>query len=256
MIDSKAIVSSNSKIGNNVRIDAFAIIEDDVEIADNCWIASHSVIRSHTRLGCNNRIHEFAVLGGDPQSIHYGGESSTLVIGDHNNIREFVTISRGTERSTGVTSIGSHNTFMAYSHIAHDCEVGDYCTFVNGTNLAGHVTVADFAFLGGFTLIHQNCRIGTFCMTGIKTVLRQDVAPYVTVSGDPAQAVSINSRGLRRHNCEDNSIRALKKVFHLYFRKNRHGKDLKKLLDQDVLSDHRVKHLIEFVLSSERGIVR
>jgi len=256
MIDSKAIVSSKSTIGKNVRIDAFAIIEDDVEIADNCWIGSHSVIRSHTRLGTDNRIHEFAVLGGEPQSIHYDGEASSLVIGSHNNIREFVTISRGTELSTGLTRIGNHNTFMAYSHVAHDCDVGDYCTFVNGTNLAGHVTVADHAFLGGFTLVHQNCRIGAFCMTGIRTVLRQDVAPYVTVSGDPAQAISVNSIGLRRNNCDRESIRALKKVFSLYFRKNKHAKDLNNLLDGDVQSKQEVKHLIEFLLSSKRGIVR
>ena len=217
MISSNAIVSAGAKIGNHVKVDPFAVVEDNVEIGDNCWIGSHSVIRSHSVIGANNRIHEHVVLGGDPQSVLYKGESTTLVIGDNNTIREFVTISRGTMQGHGTTTVGNENDVMAYCHIAHDCIITNHCTFANGTSMAGHVTVDDYAVLGGFTMIHQHCRIGTSCMTGINSVLRQDVPPYVMVNGNPASVAALNSRGLKRRQFNDESMAALKKVFHLYF---------------------------------------
>ena len=256
MIDPRAIVASNAKIGQNVKIDAFVIIEDDVEIGPGSWIGSHSIIRSHTEIGSGNRIHEFAVIGGEPQSFHYAGESTTLKIGNNNIIREFVTISRGTSAGREVTRIGDDNMLMAYSHIAHDCELGNNCIFANGSSLAGHVTIGNYAFLGGFTMVHQNCRIGSYCMTGINTVLRQDVAPYLMVTGNPAQVVSINSRGLKRNGFSLQSISALKKVFKLYFRDKVGVETLRNELDEQMREDDHVIDLIEFLGCTERGVVR
>ena len=256
MIDSTALVASNVKIGKNVRIDACVTVEDDVEIGSNTHIGSHSVIRSHTTIGENNRIHEFAVVGGEPQSIHYRGEETRLEIGNNNTIREFVTINRGTVQDRGITTIGNENYLMAYVHVGHDCEIGNHCIFVNGTNIAGHVSVGDYAFLSGFTMIHQNCRIGTHCMSGINTVLRQDVAPFVTVSGNPARAVSINSRGLSRRGITKQTIAALNKVFKLFFRQKIKLDDLRQMLDDDSCKDACVQTLLDFLQSTERGVVR
>ena len=256
MIDPRAVVASNAKIGQNSIVDAFAIIEDDVEIGPGSWIGSHSVIRSHTEIGSGNRIHEFAVIGGEPQSFHYAGEPTKLKIGNNNIIREFVTISRGTSAGREATRIGDDNMLMAYSHIAHDCEVGSNCILANGSSLAGHVTVGNYAFLGGFTMVHQNCRIGSYSMTGINTVLRQDVAPYLMVTGNPAQVMSINTRGLKRNGFNPQSISALKKVFKLYFRDKVGVETLRNELDEQVREDNHVIDLIEFLACTERGVVR
>ena len=256
MIDSTALVASNVRIGKNVRIDAYATVEDYVEIGPNTHIGSHSVIRSNTIIGEHNRVHEFAVIGGEPQSVQYHGEVTRLEIGNNNTIREFVTINRGTEQDRGITTIGNENYLMAYVHVGHDCEIGNHCIFVNGTNIAGHVSVGDYAFLSGFTMIHQNCRIGTHCMSGINTVLRQDVAPFVTVSGNPARAVSINSRGLSRRGITKQTIAALNKVFKLFFRQKIKLDDLRQMLDDDSCKDACVQTLLEFLKSTERGVVR
>ncbi len=256
MISPQAIISASAEIGQNVAIGSFSIIEDNAILGDGCQIGSHSIIRRHSQLGVNNRVAEHSVIGGDPQSIHYEGEPTTLVIGDNNTIGEFVTISRGTAQGGGTTTVGSGNVIMAYCHIAHDCVIADYCTFVNGTNIAGHTVVGEFAFIGGFTMIHQHCRIGSLCMTGINTVLRKDVAPFVTVNGNPATAISLNSVGLRRRNFDEETRAALRKVFGLYFRQRKSAKELESLLDRKTAENTRVKQLIEFLLSTQRGVVR
>ena len=256
MIDSTAILARSAKIGKNVKVDAYVTIEDEVEIGDNTHIGSHAVIRSYTEIGKNNRIHEFAVIGGEPQSIHDLGNKAKLKIGSDNTIREFVTINRGTTDDRGLTEIGDSNYLMAYVHIGHDCVVGNNCVLVNGTNVAGHVTIDDYAFLSGFTLIHQSCRIGAHCMTGINTILRQDVAPFVTVSGNPASAVSINSRGLKKRGFEKHTISALNKVFKLYFRKKVTKDCLVQELDAEDIQNESVQELIEFLKSTRRGVVR
>ena len=255
MIDPTAVVSPHAKLGENVRIDPYAVVESDVEIGDDCWLGNHSVVRSHTKIGHSNRIHEFAVLGGEPQSIHYRGEPTRLEIGDRNSIREMVTLNRGTEPGA-VTRIGSDNIIMAYTHIAHDCQIGDHCIFANGTNLAGKVSVGDHAFTGGFTLVHQNCRLGAHCMTGINTVLRQDVPPFMMVNGNPAHTKSVNVRGIRRRGFDSATISALKRVFELYFLQNMSLNELLASLEEEVKQHHNVQQFIEFLQSSERGVVR
>lgn len=256
MIDSTALVASDARIGENVKIDAYVTVEEHVEIGADTHIGRHSVIRSHTRIGEANRIHEFAVIGGEPQSVHYRGEPTRLEIGANNTIREFVTINRGTVEDRCVTTIGDSNYLMAYVHIGHDCDIGNHCVLVNGTNIAGHVCVGDYAFLSGFTMIHQSCRVGTHCMSGINTVLRQDVAPFVTVSGNPARSVSINSRGLSRRGIDQQTITALNKVFKLFFRQNVKLDDLPQMLDDKSYKHECVQTLLEFLGSTERGVVR
>ncbi len=256
MIDPTALVATNVRLGRDVTIEAYARVEDDVEIGDQSHIGSHAIVRSHTTIGSGNRIHEFAVIGGEPQSIHYKGEPTSLRIGNNNIIREFVTINRGTASDRGVTVIGNDNFLMAYVHVGHDCRIGDHCVLVNGTNVAGHVTMGDYAFLSGFTMIHQNCRIGEHCMSGINTVLRQDVAPFVTVSGNPARAVSINSRGLSRRGFSKQTIQALKKVFKLYFRQEMKLECLSSELPEEIASEPCVERLIGFLKTTERGVVR
>ena len=255
MIDPTAVVSPDAKLGENVRIDSYAIVEGDVEIGSGSWLGNHSVIRSHTRLGCDNRIHEFTVLGGEPQSIHYHGEPTRLEIGDRNSIREMVTIHRGTVPGQ-VTRLGDDNIIMAYSHIAHDCQVGNFCVFANGTNLAGHVIVGDYAFTGGFTLVHQNCRIGAHCMTGINTILRKDAPPYMMVNGNPARMKSVNSRGIRRRGFDSQTISALKVVFGLFCLQNLTLEETLAELDEKTKDNQYVQNFLEFLRTSERGVVK
>ena len=256
MIDSKAVVADRAQLGSDVKVDAFAVIEDDVSIGSGSWVGANSIIKSGTRIGENNHIHEFVSLGGTPQSTHYKGEPTELVIGDGNIFREYASLHRGTVDGGGVTRVGNDNFLMAYTHIAHDCQIGNSTIFTNGTNIAGHVEVEDFAFFGGFTLIHQRCRIGTFCMTGINTILRQDVPPYVTVTGSPAKAVSINAIGLRRRGVDESAIKELKRIYRWIFRE---GMSISKVSDRiqaGEMVSAEVKRLISFIVESERGFVR
>ncbi len=255
MIDGTANVSPQAKLGKNVRIDSYAVVEANVEIGDDCWLGNHAVIRSFTRLGHSNRIHEFAVLGGEPQSIRYRGEPTLLEIGNRNSIREMVTINRSTELGTA-TRIGDDNIIMAYSHIAHDCQVGNHCVFANGTNIAGHVSVGDHTFTGGFTLVHQNCRLGAHSMTGINTVLRQDVPPFMMVNGNPAQMKAVNVRGIRRRGYDSGTISSLKRVFELYFLKHMTLEQMLAEVDDMTKQNESVQQFIEFLRTSERGVIR
>ena len=254
MIDSTAVVSPKAKIGKNVRIESYAIVEADVVIGDNCWLGHHSVIHSHTKLGHSNRIHPFAVLGGDPQSYTYNDELTRLEIGDLNSIRELVTISRGTEPG-GMTRIGSNNMIMSYSHIAHDCQVGDNCVFANGTNIAGFVTVGDYAFFGGFTLVHQKCRVGAHSISGINTVLRRDAPPYVLCEGNPARVKYVNVTGLKRRGFEDTTISALKEVLRMYLQGTK-AEEMIASLNEEARKNQCVQMFANFLETSERGVIR
>ena len=256
MLDSRAIIGSNVKLGSNVRVGAYAIIKEGVEIGDNTSIGSHTVIHSNTIIGRNNRIHESATLGGDPQSINYQSEPTFLRIGDNNTIREYVTISRGTATGDATTHVGDRNFIMAYSHIAHDCQVNNDCVLTNSTSLAGFVEVGNCAFLGGFTLVHQHCRIGAYCMTGINSILRQDVPPFMTINGNPAKVISLNIRGLKRRNFSTETIDALKKVFRLYFRQNKQVDDILSVVDETTRTNPQVCQLLDFIRSTQRGVLR
>jgi len=181
MIHPSAIIDSKAKIADDVTIGPFSVIGPNVEIGEGTEIASHVVIEGHTKIGKNNRIFQYASIGGEPQSIAYKGEPTEVVIGDNNIFREFVTVNRGTVIDEGITSIGNDNFLMAYVHIAHDCRLGNNTIFANCASLAGHVHVGDFVIMGGFSLVHQFCRVGAHCITGIGAVCIQDVPPYTFI---------------------------------------------------------------------------
>ncbi|HYM47953.1 MAG TPA: acyl-ACP--UDP-N-acetylglucosamine O-acyltransferase, partial [Burkholderiaceae bacterium] len=203
MIHPQAIVHAQARLGANVHVGAFSIIGEDVELGDGTWIGPHVVINGPTRIGRDNKIYQFVSLGEAPQHLAYKGEPTRLEIGDRNVIREHCTLNRATVAGGGVTQVGDDNFIMAYCHVAHDCRVGSKIVFANNSSLAGHVHIGDCAVLGGFTMVHQFCRIGAYCMTAVNTVTFKDVPPYLMVGGNTAVPHGLNLRGLKRRGFSD-----------------------------------------------------
>lgn len=255
MIHSTAIIDKNAKIGSNTSVGAYSVISANVEIGDNCTIGPHVVIKGPTRIGNNNRILQFASVGEDPQDKKYAGEATELVIGDNNLIREFVTINRGTVQDRGITRIGNDNWIMSYVHIAHDCEIGNNTIFSNSASLAGHVTVQDYAILGGFTLVHQFCSVGEHAFTGMNSVIAKDVPPYILVSGHMAHPHGLNSEGLKRRGFSADSISKLKTAYKLLYRSSL-PLDVACEQIEDIPSDEVIDKFIQFIRQSSRGILR
>jgi UDP-N-acetylglucosamine acyltransferase len=212
------------------------------------------VIRGPTRIGTDNRIFQFASVGEEPQDKKYRGEETFLTIGDRNVIREYATLHRGTAQDTGETRIGSGNLFMAYSHVAHDCRIGDNVIMANAASLAGHVQVQDWAILGGFTIVHQFCRIGAHCFCAMGSVVTKDVPPYVIIGGHPAEPRGINVEGLRRREVDAESIQQLKSAFKLLYMSNRKLEDA--VAAMRALGSTRVDEIADFVADRSRSIVR
>ena len=255
-IDPQANVHPGAALGKNVSIGAFSIIEDKVVIGDDTVIEPHVIVRNHTTIGKQNHIFQFSSIGEAPQYKGFKGEPTRLVIGDRNIIREYVTLNRGTPHYTGVTKIGDDNFIMAYVHIAHDCIVGNSTTFANGSSLAGHVEVDDFAILGGFSLIHQFCKVGAHCITGIGAVCFQDVPPYIVAAGNSAEPYGINTKGLNRRGFDDSTISLLKQAYKLLYRSNLDLNTAKQEIAQLAADNAELIHLSEFLDRSERGIIR
>lgn len=257
MISDRAVIDPGAYLEEDVEIGPFCVIEGDVAIGRGTRIGSHVVIRSGTEIGRNNRIYSFASIGEDPQFAGYAGEPTRLEIGDANVIREYATLNRGStsDRGTGVTRIGNNNFLMAYSHIAHDSTLGDHIIFANGASLAGHVEVGDFAILGGFTLVHQFCRVGPHSLTGIGTVCLQDVAPYLIVAGSPAKTYGINVRGLRRRDFGDEVIAELREIYKQKFRGKTVSTNITPSEPGQSFSPESVQ-LLEFLSQSQRGVIR
>ena len=257
MISDRAIVDPGANLAQGVEIGPFSVIEEDVTIGRGTRIDSHVVVRSGTRIGQDNRIYSFASIGDDPQFAGYDGKPTRLEIGDANVIREYVTLNRGSTsaRGTGVTRVGNHNFLMAYSHIAHDSTLGDHIIFANGASLAGHVDVGDYAILGGFTLVHQFCRVGRHSLTGIGTVCLQDVAPYLIVAGNPAKTYGLNVRGLRRRGFSEDVITELREIYRRKFREKT-GQGPQDPGAQAHPSLPEAADFLEFLSQSERGVIR
>jgi UDP-N-acetylglucosamine acyltransferase len=251
-----ALVHAGARLGADVEIGAYSIIGEHVEIGDGCRIGPHVVITGHTRLGVNNRIFQFASLGEEPQDKKYAGEPTRLEIGDNNVIREFCTFNTGTTQDLGVTRVGNDNWIMAYVHIAHDCEVGDHTIFANNATLAGHVRVDDHAILGGFTGVHQFCRIGAHSITGIASVIRQDVPPYMTVAGNPVAPHGINAEGLKRRGFDTNALNALKRAYKTLYRSGLSLIEARAAIEAEAGQHPALRLLADFLASSERGILR
>jgi UDP-N-acetylglucosamine acyltransferase len=251
-----ALVHANAKLGADVRIGAYSIIGEHVEIGAGTQIGPHAVITGHTRIGLSNRIFQFVSLGEEPQDKKYAGEPTRLDIGDNNVIREFCTFNTGTVQDAGVTRIGHDNWIMAYVHVAHDCVIGNHTIFANNASLAGHVSVHDYAILGGFTGVHQFCRIGAHVITGIASVIRQDIPPFVTVAGSPAAPHGINSEGLKRRGYSADAVSAIKRAYKTLYKSGLGLKEAQSAIAAEATAQPELLLLSEFLAVSGRGILR
>ena len=213
-----ALVDAKSSLDSSVTVGPFTVIGPHVQIAAGSKIGSHCVIEGHTSIGRDNEIFQFNSLGAIPQDKKYQGEPCELIIGDRNVIREFCTFNIGTVGDQGVTKVGDDNWIMAYVHLAHDCQVGNHTIFANNTQLAGHVHVGDWAILGGFTVVHQFCRIGEHSFTAMNSLLFADLPPYVMCQGQPAEARSMNFEGLKRRGFNPEQIQAVKSIHKFLYR--------------------------------------
>lgn len=256
MIDSRAIVDANAKIAADVEIGPWSLIGPDVEIGEGTVIGPHVVIRGPSRIGRHNRIFQFASVGEDCQDKKYNGEPTRLEIGDHNVIREGVTIHRGTVQDQGLTKIGSHNLLMAYAHVAHDCIVGDHVILANNAALAGHVQVGDHAILGGFTAVHQFCRIGAHVMCGAGTVVLKDIPAYVMANGNSATPHGINAEGLKRRGFSPEALRTLRQAYKVIYRQRLTLEQSLAQLLQMRGACPELQPLIDSLQASTRGIIR
>ncbi|MFA5287032.1 MAG: acyl-ACP--UDP-N-acetylglucosamine O-acyltransferase [Candidatus Omnitrophota bacterium] len=252
-IDQTAIVSKKAKLADDVTVGPFTVINEGVSIGSGTRIGSHSLIEGNTTIGKNCEIFTGAVIGSRPQDLKYKGEKVFLDIGDNNIIREYSTFNPGTEDG-GRTIVGSGNLFMAYSHVAHDCRVGNNCVFANNATLAGHVTVEDMAVIGGLVAIHQFVRVGSLSITGGCSKVVQDIPPYSTCDGHPAAVFGLNLVGLRRHKVSRDSIKELDRAYKILFNSGFTAKHALGELEKGKIESEEVKYLINFVKGSERGI--
>lgn len=256
MIDPHALVDAAAQVAPDVVVGPYTIIGADVEIGEGTWIGPHVVIRGPTRIGRDNRIYQFASIGEASQDKKYAGEPTRLEIGDRNVIREFCTIHRGTVQDEGITRIGDDNWIMAYAHIAHDCVVENRTVFSNGASLAGHVHMGDDTILGGFTLVHQFCRIGAYSFCAMGSGVRQDVPPYVMVAGNPAKPHGINTEGLKRRGFSAAEIQAVRRAYKALYKSQLRLDDAIVRIQALAAQFPCIRILVDFLTSTTRGIVR
>ena len=256
MIHPTAIVSDKASIADDVSIGPYCVIGDDVTIGRGTTVASHVVINGPTTLGEDNRIYQFASIGDDPQDKKYRDEPTRLVIGNGNTIREYCTISRGTVDDEGVTELGDDNWVMAYVHIAHDCRIGSHTILANNVTIAGHVHVGDYVIMGGFTGIHQFCRIGAHAFLGMFSIVSQDIPAYTMIGGQPAGPKGINSEGLKRRGFTSEQIRNIKNGYRIVFRQGRKLDEAIAEIATLVDTQPELRVLLESLRASERGLIR
>lgn len=250
-----AIIDPGAKLGVGVKIGAYAVVGPGVEIGDRCEIKHHAVIDSYTTLGPENKIFQFASVGAPPQDLKYRGEPTRLELGARNMVREFATLNRGTVQGHGVTKIGSQNLFMNYSHVGHDCVIGDRNVFANSVALAGHVTICNGVILGGICAIHQFARIGDLVMVSGGSMVGKDIAPFCIAQGDRARLRGVNVIGLRRSGLSNEDIAAVRQAYrHLFLG---FGAVAKKVEDlpAELAQSAVVKRMLDFMLESKRGVM-
>lgn len=250
------MVDPSAKLAANVTVGPGTIIGPDVEIGEGTWIGPHVVIQGPTVIGKNNKIFQFASVGDAPQDKTYRGEPTRLEIGDNNIIREFCMISRGTVKGGGLTRIGNDNFFMAYSHIGHDCMIGNYVSMVNYAALSGHVTVDDYANIGGYAAVHQFCHVGAYAFIARATYVTKDVLPYVMIAGHTTSACGINTVGLRRGGFSSTAIDALRRAYKVIFRKGLTVQQAVAELEVMQQDCPEILPLINALNTATRGIVR
>lgn len=256
MIHSTAIIDATAEIDSDVSIGPYVIIGAKVKIASGTVIGPHAVLKGPTVIGRDNRIFQFASVGEEPQDKKYRGEETRLEIGDRNVIREFTTIHRGTIQDKMVTRIGNDNLFMAYTHVAHDCVVGNSVIMANAASLAGHVRVDDYAILGGFSLVHQFCRIGQYSFSAMGSVISRDMIPYVMVGGSPTRPRGINSVGLERQGFSIEAIRQIKKAYKIIYKSGLILDEAIQNLQELGEEATEVLRMVEFLQQTGRSIIR
>ena len=256
MIHSTAIIDPSAELADDVSVGPYSIIGPGVQIEAGTVVGSHVVIKGPTRIGKNNRIFQFASVGEDTQDMKYRGEPTRLEMGDHNIIREFCTIHRGTVQDKALTKIGDHNLFMAYTHVAHDCVVGNHVIMANAASIAGHVLVEDCAILGGFSLVHQFCNIGKYSFSAMGSVISRDIPPYVLVGGQPTKPHGINAVGLERQGFSQEAIRQIKKAYKIVFKSGLKLEDAIAALDEMAEETAEIQCLANFLKQTQRSILR
>ena len=255
MIHSTAVIHPSAKLGQNVKVGAFCLIDAEVSIGDNTVLESHVVVKGKTTIGRGNHIYQFASIGEDCQDKKYAGEPTELIIGDNNIIRESVTIHRGTIQDNSITKIGSNNLLMCYVHVAHDCVIGNNSILATSAILAGHVHIGDWVIMGGATASHQFCHIGDHSFIGGGAVILADVPPFVMLGND-SKPRGINSEGLKRRGIDSETILHIKRAYKVLYRQGLRAEEaVNKLLEAPDIKPE-VKNLAEFVAKSSRGIVR
>lgn len=256
MIDSRAVVAPQAEVAASAEVGPFSIIGPDVIIGPGTWVGPHVVINGPTRIGAQNRIYQFASIGDAPQDKKYKGEPTRLEIGDRNVIREFVTVNRGTVQGEGVTRIGDDNLLMAYSHVAHDCRVGNQIVLSNVATLGGHVEIGDYAILGGLSAVHQFTHVGAYCFIANNAAVTRDVPPYVLAVGQPAEPHSVNAVGMKRRGFTEEQIRNVRRAYRVLYRSGLKLKAALDVLEKAAETQAEIRPFVEFIRRSSRSIVR
>ena len=257
MIHETAIVHPSAKLAEDVQVGPYTVIGEHVEIGAGSTVGAHAVISGHTRIGCRNRIFHHVSLGEIPQDKKYAGEPTRLEIGDDNVIRECCTFNIGTAQDLGYTRLGDRNWIMAYVHLAHDCVVGNDAILANCVQLAGHVEISDFAILGGFTGVHQFCRVGAHAITGVSSVVLADVPPFIMAMGNTAQPYGVNTEGLKRRGFSSGAIKEIRRAYKTLYRSGIQLEEARDAIAQQAQSCPELGVMSEFLATtSKRSIIR
>ena len=256
MIDARAVVSPQAQIAADVEIGPFSVIGADVIIGPGTWIGPHAVIEGPTRIGSGNKIFPFASLGSAPQDKKYNGEPTRLEIGDRNVFRESVTVNRGTTHDQGVTRIGDDNLLMAYSHVAHDCQLGNQIVMANCSTLGGHVHVGDWVTMGGLSAVHQFTKVGAYCFLAHNAAVTRDVPPYIMAVGRPAEPHSVNTVGLQRRGFTPQQILNIRRAYRVLYRSGLKFAAAMERLETAAGTQPEIVPFVEFIKRSSRSIVR
>ena len=260
MIHPTAIIDPGATLGEGVEVGAYAVIGPRVTLGDGCRIGAHAIVESHARIGGGTRVYSFASIGAPPQDLKYRGEETWVEIGEECTIREYATVNRGTVSGGGVTRVGNGVLLMAYCHVAHDCHVGDRVIVANAATLGGHVEIGAKAIIGGLVGVHQFVRIGSFAMVGALSGLPLDIPPYVTAVVTRGQKGSglygLNAIGLRRNRFSEETIAELKKAYRILFRSGLPMREALARAEGDTVPLPEIRHLLDFVRSSKRGVQR
>ena len=250
-----AIVDPKAELGAETIVGPYCIVGSEVVLGEGCWLQHHITLCGPMRAGAKNKFYAYCSIGQQTQDLKYAGEPTYLEIGDENTFREFCTVNRST-KADGKTRVGNRGNFLAYSHIGHDCTVGNSVVFSNNGTLAGHVEVGDHAVMGGLTAVHQFCRIGRFAITGGCSKIVQDVPPFLIADGNPAEIRGVNLIGLERAGFTPESVKAIKEAFRLIYRSKLNTRQAIEAVRNQIEPREEITHFIEFVEKSARGIIR